>query len=218
MEAPGRIGLVLVGAAAAVLAAGCGGPDEVPEYDAAPADESGDGTDEASPDTSLAVREGTGIGDVVTDADGYTLYMYTQDGSDPPTATCAGDCARQWPPALDEGGAPPEGIDADLVGSVERDDGEAQLTLDGWPLYRYAGDVEPGDVNGEGAGGLWHAVAPGGGKAAEAGGGEGGEGAPAEETPADEPPGGDSSPEGGYDPPEGGYDDGAGDGDGGYGY
>ncbi|WP_017626921.1 COG4315 family predicted lipoprotein [Nocardiopsis chromatogenes] len=166
MKAPGTTALVLAGAAAAVLAAGCGGPGETPEYDAAPAEEEA-GTSPDAPDGALAVREAAGVGEVVTDADGYTLYMYTPDGAEAAASSCTGDCARQWPPAA-AGGGDPEGIDADLVGSIDREDGEPQVTLDGRPLYRYAGDVEPGDVNGEGAGGLWYAVAPDGGKAAEA--------------------------------------------------
>ncbi|MDA2809244.1 hypothetical protein O4J56_01220 [Nocardiopsis sp. RSe5-2] len=167
MKAPGTTALALAGGAAALLAAGCGGQAEMPEYDAAPAEGEAESSPDA-PDGALAVREGTGVGEVVTDADGYTLYMYTPDGTEPAASSCTGDCAKQWPPALDEGGGEPEGIDADLVGSLDREEGESQVTLGGRPLYRYAGDVEPGDVNGEGVGGLWYAVAPDGGKAAEA--------------------------------------------------
>ena len=29
-----------------------------------------------------------------------------------------------------------------------------------WPLYRFAGDQAPGDVNGQGSGGVWFAMAP----------------------------------------------------------
>jgi len=29
-----------------------------------------------------------------------------------------------------------------------------------WPLYRFAGDHAPGDVNGQGSGGVWFAMAP----------------------------------------------------------
>lgn len=207
MKAPGTTALALAGAAAALLAAGCGGQGEMPEYDAAPAEgEAGASPD--APDGALAVREGTGVGDVVTDADGYTLYMYTPDGTEPAAPSCTGDCAKQWPPALDEGGDP-EGIDADLVGSLDREDGESQVTLDGRPLYRYAGDVEPGDVNGEGMGGLWYAVAPDGGKAAEAV--EGSEGSGDSD--------GSEGSDGGGASEDGGYGDGSGYGDdGGYGY
>ncbi|MDA2805232.1 COG4315 family predicted lipoprotein [Nocardiopsis suaedae] len=218
MKAPGTTALVLAGGAAAVLAAGCGGQGELPEYDAAPAEEEAGASPDA-PEGALAVREGTDVGEVVTDADGYTLYMYTPDGAGAAASSCTGDCAKQWPPALDEGGGAPEGIDAELVGAIDREEGEAQVTLDGRPLYRYAGDVEPGDVNGEGVGGLWYAVAPDGGKAAEAvqgsgGSGSGSDGADGAEggaSPEEDPGGGGTSEDG--DGGGSGYGD-----DGGYGY
>jgi predicted lipoprotein with Yx(FWY)xxD motif len=30
----------------------------------------------------------------------------------------------------------------------------------GKPLYRYAGDAQAGDVNGDGVGGVWHVAKP----------------------------------------------------------
>lgn len=50
------------------------------------------------------------------------------------------------------------GIDAGLLGSVERTDGTRQLTLAGWPVYRYAKDAKAGDALGEGVGGTWHVL------------------------------------------------------------
>jgi hypothetical protein len=49
-------------------------------------------------------------------------------------------------------------VPADLVGTVGRPDGTQQLTLNGWPLYRFAKDTAPGDVNGEGVDGTWRAI------------------------------------------------------------
>ncbi len=39
-----------------------------------------------------------------------------------------------------------------------RADGSTQVTLNGWPLYRFARDTAPGDTKGEGVGGTWHAT------------------------------------------------------------
>ncbi|MBA2624935.1 MAG: hypothetical protein H0U89_04955, partial [Acidimicrobiia bacterium] len=36
----------------------------------------------------------------------------------------------------------------------------AQVTYGDKPLYHYAGDGAPGDVNGQGVGGVWWAVTP----------------------------------------------------------
>lgn len=59
------------------------------------------------------------------------------------------------------------GIDAGALGEVERSDGTRQLTIAGWPVYRYAKDTKAGEAKGEGVGGTWHAVAPDGKKAAD---------------------------------------------------
>ena len=48
------------------------------------------------------------------------------------------------------------------VATVKRaDDGKLQLTYDGHPLYRYAGDQSKADANGEGVGGQWFVVKAG---------------------------------------------------------
>jgi predicted lipoprotein with Yx(FWY)xxD motif len=46
------------------------------------------------------------------------------------------------------------------VATFERPDGSMQITVSGKPLYRYAGDVQAGDVNGDGVGGVWHVAKP----------------------------------------------------------
>lgn len=108
------------------------------------------------------------LGTVVT-SDGVTLYRFDKDTAKPSKSTCNGPCAQTWPPLLSTGGAPTvSGVDAGLVGTVTRDDGAQQMTLNGWPLYSFAKD-EPGQTTGEGVGGTWHAIAPNGKPAAGAG-------------------------------------------------
>jgi predicted lipoprotein with Yx(FWY)xxD motif len=51
---------------------------------------------------------------------------------------------------------------------VTRADGSKQLTIGGWPAYRYAKDTKPGDLTGQGVGGKWYALAPTGKKASVA--------------------------------------------------
>jgi predicted lipoprotein with Yx(FWY)xxD motif len=46
---------------------------------------------------------------------------------------------------------------------VTRADGTHQLQAGKWPLYTFAGDAAPGDVNGQGSAGVWFAVNPAGG-------------------------------------------------------
>ena len=78
------------------------------------------------------------VGTVVT-VDGATLYRFDKDIPRPSRSTCNGPCAQTWPPLLSTGGTPTvTGIDAGLLGAVTRDDGAQQMTLNGWPLYRFA--------------------------------------------------------------------------------
>jgi predicted lipoprotein with Yx(FWY)xxD motif len=75
-----------------------------------------------------------------------------------------------WPPAVASSVTPSaQGIDPSLVGTIMRPGGVEQLTLAGWPLYRYSPDGGPGQTNGQGVDGLWFAATPQGGKAGVAG-------------------------------------------------
>lgn len=117
---------------------------------------------------TLSVAGGSRLGDVVVDAGGYTLYRFDEDTTDPPTSACEGECAEQWPPATAEGEISAEGVELALVDRIQREDGAWQLTLGGWPLYRYVGDNAPGDVNGHGTSQAWFAVTSSGERAEEA--------------------------------------------------
>ena len=95
---------------------------------------------------------------MLVDADGLTLYAFTTDTEGVPT--CVDTCAEAWPPALVDGEPTVEGVDAAIVSTVDHPAGGTQLVVDGHPLYTFAGDAAPGDVNGQGSGDLWFAVAP----------------------------------------------------------
>ncbi|MFD8013584.1 SCO0930 family lipoprotein [Streptomyces sp. NPDC058955] len=114
---------------------------------------------------SVSVWKSAELGPVVTDGAGFTLYRFDQDTANPPTSNCAGDCAATWPPALADDAKAGRGLDPALLGSVKRADGTRQLTLAGWPLYRYVQDTAPRQTRGHGIGGTWFAAAPDGTKA-----------------------------------------------------
>jgi predicted lipoprotein with Yx(FWY)xxD motif len=98
------------------------------------------------------------FGEIVVDAEGRTLYLFDPDEGG--KSTCYDDCEASWPPLLFDGSPSGDGVDASLLGTTERKDGSTQVTLDGWPLYYFAGDAAPGDTNGQGVGEVWHVVAP----------------------------------------------------------
>lgn len=108
-----------------------------------------------------------GVGTVVVDGQGYTLYLFEPDNHGSPT--CAASCAAAWPPLLLPRGVSAaragSGTEPALLGTVRRADGGVQVTYAGWPLYRWVGDLRPGVATGEGLdnfGGLWYAVSPSG--------------------------------------------------------
>jgi hypothetical protein len=55
------------------------------------------------------------------------------------------------------------------LGTIKSEGGKRQVTLNGWPLYTYAGDSQPGDVNGQNVQGTWFVVSPSGAKITGAG-------------------------------------------------
>lgn len=129
------------------------------ETETTEATESDATTTEAMADGStVAVGSTDEYGDVLVDSEGMSLYLFTQDEEG--TSTCYGDCEDAWPPLTVEG-EPSAGSDVTAsLGTTERDDGSMQVTAEGWPLYYYAGDSEPGDTEGQGVGDVWFLLAP----------------------------------------------------------
>jgi predicted lipoprotein with Yx(FWY)xxD motif len=106
----------------------------------------------------------TSLGTIVVDGSGMTVYVFDKDTRGSGTSSCSGTCAAQWP-ALETNSAKPQvsGVTG-TVGTIPALDGGKQLTLDGWPLYTFAGDSSAGDVTGQGLGGIWWVVGPDGAK------------------------------------------------------
>lgn len=93
------------------------------------------------------------IGTVVTSAKtGLTLYTFRKDAKN--QSNCYNDCAAAWPPFTAAASAKASGD----LGIIDRKDGSRQWTLNGQPLYFWAGDQARGDVTGDGVGGVWDAV------------------------------------------------------------
>ena len=103
--------------------------------------------------TELKV-ESSSLGDIVTDGEGRTLYVFTEDTGT--TSNCTGGCATTWP-ALVAPVTTGEGITG-TVAEATQADGATQVTLNGHPLYYYAADAAPGATNGQGVSGKWFVV------------------------------------------------------------
>jgi predicted lipoprotein with Yx(FWY)xxD motif len=109
---------------------------------------------------TVQVAEHPTQGNILTDSQGMTLYLFTKDTEN--VSNCYDQCAVNWPPLLAEAGTEPsagEGVPGQL-GVIDRTDGNQQVTYNGMPLYYFAKDSQAGDTNGQYVGGVWFVVHP----------------------------------------------------------
>ena len=100
----------------------------------------------------------TSIGAVYTDQSGMTLYTFDKDTKGASESACVDKCIANWPPFLAEDGAMVEG-EWTMVDVTDKDGANKKMwAYDGWPLYLYVKDTKPGEVTGDGVGGVWHAA------------------------------------------------------------
>lgn len=133
-------------AGCALAAAGCGGGQSgagstaTPSATATPSSTAATSSGAALPH-GLTTRS-TSIGTVLATGSGRTVYELV--GATPSHSACTGSCLSIWPPVKANG---------------------RQLVVGGHPLYRFAGDHGPGQVNGQGlkdTWGKWWALNPAG--------------------------------------------------------
>ncbi|SCF06560.1 Predicted lipoprotein with conserved Yx(FWY)xxD motif [Micromonospora chokoriensis] len=122
----------------------------------------------------LTASKADDLDPVVVNGAGLTLYRFDKDSNNPPTSTCNGECAQTWPAVTvaPRGKVFIAGVRKSAVGTVKRADGTLQVTIGGWPVYRFAKDTKRGDTLGQGVGGTWFGVTPTGGKAGAPQGGQ----------------------------------------------
>ncbi len=134
-----------------LLLAGCGSSNQ----------QSGTASSGATSTSSAVLKTAnSALGDIVVDAKGRTVYVFNQDEPGSGKSACSGQCATNWPPVTVESSSPGvDGVTGD-VATITRDDGSMQVTLDGRPLYLYAGDRKPGDTTGQGVQNVWWVVTP----------------------------------------------------------
>ena len=99
----------------------------------------------ASTESSGPAKVGdSGLGKVLTDSKGMTLYTFDRDA--PGKSNCNGQCAQNWPPLLAAADAKPTGE----WSVVTRGDGPNMWAYKGKPLYTWVKDTKAGDTTGEG--------------------------------------------------------------------
>ncbi len=110
----------------------------------------------------LETKEVDGLGTIVVDGVGRAVYASSADA--PGRPGCYDACADTWLPLLTSGDpAGGIGIQVARVTTALRRDGSEQVTYQGHPLYWYAGDSLPGQINGHGSdlfGAEWFVLRP----------------------------------------------------------
>ncbi|HJD83277.1 hypothetical protein [Kitasatospora aureofaciens] len=80
-----------------------------------------------------ADRARPGLGAIVTDSAGFTLYRFDQDGTSPPESYCNGNRATLRPPEQAHGNVTAKGTDSKPLGTGTRSGGVERGTLNGSP-------------------------------------------------------------------------------------
>jgi predicted lipoprotein with Yx(FWY)xxD motif len=157
----GPLVATIAAAAAAGVLAGCasgGGSTSAASNGAG-------GTQQGGAGTTISSRQLSGVGMVLTDQSGKTLYTPEQEANG--TIKCTGSCLSFWfPVTAANGGTPHAGSTlAGKLGSIKRPDGTSQVTYNGEPLYTFKLDSGPGQAHGndftdsfDGQSFVWHAA------------------------------------------------------------
>jgi predicted lipoprotein with Yx(FWY)xxD motif len=171
---------VVLAVLGALVIAGCGGGSSSSSSGSSSTPEASGGesasattSSEGGGSSTIAGAEVGGLGEVLANSEGMTVYLYTPDTGT--TSTCYGGCETEWPPVVAEGKpSAGEGAMSTALGTTKRKDGTMQVTYEGHPVYLFAGDKAPGEANGQGDDGVWWVMNEAG-EAIESGGSGGGD-------------------------------------------
>lgn len=156
-----RIASGLAVAALAIALTGC----TTPAAEEPPADTQTSAESEAPEESAAAAVLTTAdsdLGEIVVDGEGLTVYMFDNDTQGADVSVCEGECATNWPAVTTDSDSPEvEGVTGE-VGTITGVDGSTQVTLNGWPLYYFAGDAAAGDTAGQGVNDVWWVLTPAG--------------------------------------------------------
>jgi predicted lipoprotein with Yx(FWY)xxD motif len=154
------LGAGLAGVAALALAACGGSTATTAPTTAAPAAPAG---------VTIASANVPGVGTVLVNGQGMTLYLLTSEQGGKLTCTDDNGCTKVWPdielPSGVTAATAGTGVDASKLGTIKSTTGSLYVTYAGWPLYTFSHDSGPGTAHGEGInsfGGTWETLTPAG--------------------------------------------------------
>jgi len=146
-----RLLIYVATASAAVILAACGSSGSTGSSN----------TTSGGSAATVAAKQVDGVGTVLVDSSGRTLYTPAEESNG--TILCTSACTAIWMP-LAADGMPTAASGVAQLGVIDRPDGSKQVTANGQPLYTFKEDAR-GDVNGNNVSDAfgsqhftWHAV------------------------------------------------------------
>jgi predicted lipoprotein with Yx(FWY)xxD motif len=161
MRNPGWAGAALIAVALAVTACGTSSAGSAGGAYGNQTTQTATPAAPASPSsvmTAALKTETTRAGTVLASSRGLTLYYYGEDKRGSGKSVCTGGCATAWPPLAAPVKAPAGVRLPGPLGVITRPGGVRQVTINGFPIYLYAGDKAPGQDTGNGLEGSWHVI------------------------------------------------------------
>jgi len=114
----------------------------------------------AAPVNTIDLAYNEVLGEYLVDQDGMTLYYSVADVPDSGKSSCGDTCTHYWPPFHTGQIVINKNLSWFDFDTIYRDDGSAQITYKGWPLYYYTNDYSPGEIRGQGIDGVWFVAGP----------------------------------------------------------
>lgn len=144
-----RRGTALSGlAAAAVLVAACGSSGGSTASTGGGGNSRGSGN-AAAATGAVSTRQLSGIGIVLVDSSGETIYTPKKPAEANGKIKCTGSCLSFWFPVTASSADPGSSGLPGKLGTIHRpDDGKSQLTYNGRPLYTFRLDTAAGQAHG----------------------------------------------------------------------
>lgn len=127
------------------------------------------GSSSSNASVTVSATSVPGVGTVLVDGNGRTLYVLASEKGGKVTCTAAGGCTTIWPAVVLPSGTSHavagRGVQASLLGTVTDPAGDVRVTYGGWPLYTFTADTGSGTAKGQNlkdSFGLWFALTPSG--------------------------------------------------------
>ena len=140
---------VLAAASAAGVIAGCSSGSGSASAASGGTQQAAGASQQAGAAITISSRQVSGVGTVLTNQSGRTLYTPAQEANG--SIKCTGSCLGFWfPVTMAQGTTPHAGSGlTGTLGSINRpDSGDLQLTYNGDPLYTFRLDTAPGQAHG----------------------------------------------------------------------